>query len=187
MTSDCDICKAVTQNKGVLYRDEKVAVLLDSQPAAKGQIICTTIEHLPIIENVDKETVEHLFKVVNKMSVILFEALSVQGTNILVNNGVTGGQDREHFVVNIIPRTEGDGLDFSWKTEQASPDVLNDMESKLMPAVTNMTKENADVSVPQTAAPEPEETRQETSTQEPKPTHDNEEEDYRIAQLRRIP
>jgi diadenosine tetraphosphate (Ap4A) HIT family hydrolase len=72
-----------------------------------------------------------LFAVANDISVRLFEKMNISGTNIIVNNGVAAGQTVPHFMLNIIPRKENDGLDFQWPTKPVSDDIMADVISKL--------------------------------------------------------
>lgn len=191
----CDVCDAIKNGEGVLFKSSGIVALVDPSPVAKGHVIVTTEEHYPIIESVPDEIVRVLFQLVNKVSIILFEALQAQGTNIFVCNGINGGQDREHFVVNIIPRYEDDGLDFSWDTQQASQDVLNDMDSKLTPRINTLLEGGGEASKP---AEEPQAVQSETTSPEPeihegaKPKETEskkppDEVDYMIEHLRRMP
>ncbi|MBF8279741.1 MAG: HIT protein, partial [candidate division NC10 bacterium] len=60
-----------------------------------------------------------MFSMSNIISTALFESLNIHGTNILVNNGPEAGQSFAHFIINIIPRTESDGINMEWTPSKA--------------------------------------------------------------------
>ncbi|MBR9690846.1 HIT family protein [Candidatus Woesearchaeota archaeon] len=129
----CDICEMIAKKDDfkVVYEDDKVVALLHETPAFIGHTLLFTKEHFRIIEELSDELTSHVFNVANKISTAIFEALNVHGTNILVNNGADAGQTHAHFGVNIIPRTEQDGISLEWPMQQADPKKLEDT-SKLL-------------------------------------------------------
>lgn len=131
MNKDCRYCQKVLSGKEKIYDDEKIVVILSDTPSTYGHILVMPKEHYPIIEQVPDFLVEHVFKVANKVSVAAFEALRVQGTNMIVNNGVAAGQDSAHFMVHVIPRREGDDLNFQWTPKQLSEEEMSTVELQL--------------------------------------------------------
>jgi len=107
-----------------VYEDELLVGFLSPQPAAEGHIILTTKEHYPIFENVPDEIVAKLGVIANTLSIRLFERLGATGTNLLINNGGPAGQTEPHFLLHIIPRTEGDGIDLAWQPKKSSAEEL---------------------------------------------------------------
>lgn len=131
MNKDCRYCQKMLSAKEKLYEDEKTIALLSDSPAAYGHILVMPKEHYPIIEQVPDFVVDHVFRIANKISIAAFEALHVQGTNMLVNNGVAAGQDSAHFMIHIIPRREGDGLNLQWASKQLSEEEMSTVELQL--------------------------------------------------------
>jgi len=130
---ECAICK-IFENVSLfklIYEDELCIALLHENPANYGHVIVIPREHYIIIEEVPDDVVEHLFSVANIISSTLFESLNIQGTNVLVNNGNDSGQENPHFMINIVPRTENDGINFEWTAKPASEDDLKTAELKL--------------------------------------------------------
>lgn len=126
---NCEVCMAINQKKGMaIYEDDKVVAMIDENPAAFGHLAVMPKNHYPIIEQVPDYTINHLFQIANKLSVVLFESAEIQGTNILINNGIAAGQDLAHFMVNIIPRKEGDGINFLWQPKQMSEEEMSTVE-----------------------------------------------------------
>ena len=83
------------------------------------------------MEQVPDYEIEHLGVVANKISMALFESMRIQGTNIIIQNGVAAGQKIPHFILHIIPRIENDGLNLSWEPRQLSEEEMSTIELKL--------------------------------------------------------
>jgi diadenosine tetraphosphate (Ap4A) HIT family hydrolase len=77
------------------------------------------------MEQASDEDISIMASAANKMSIILFEALKVHGTNIIVNNGVPAGQKIPHFSIDILPRRTDDNLKLDWALKQATPEALD--------------------------------------------------------------
>jgi histidine triad (HIT) family protein len=168
--SDCEFCGIVQGefDSEELYSDD----LLHLKPAAPGQVLIFTKEHYPIIEQVPDDVVGHVFSIANKLSAVLFETLGVEGTNIIIENGVAAGQAVPHFAVNIIPRKEGDGLELMWNPTKPGEEEMEIAHTQLIEqAHAISSSEKTEV------VAEKEEHKEEKMG----------EDDYRIKQLRRIP
>lgn len=177
MNDKCEICnqiKSGTVKK--IYEDDDLIAILDENPFSDGHVLMMPKEHYPIFENVPDETVEKLAHLTNKLSTVVFEALGVQGTNVLINNGIDAGQEFSHFMINLIPRKEGDKIDFNWKTKQLTVEEMSTIE-------LNLKNETSSVGVFDTKK-EPEKFIQE----EPQVIEtEDEDENYLIKHIKRIP
>ena len=132
MKQDCPVCKMLKERKAeTLYSDPKVVAFLADKPSAEGHIMLMTVEHYPIIELVPDYIVNHAFIIANKLASVIFEDLNAQGTNIMVNNGIAAGQELAHFIINIIPRKENDGIDFTWTPKQLDEQEMATVELSL--------------------------------------------------------
>ena len=172
----CLICEKIKNEKElVIYEDDTLIAFLEKSPASYGHIIIAPKQHLPIFENYDDNLVAHIFNIANKISSVLFDSLNIQGTNILINNGPAAGQKYTHFLLNIIPRSEKDGLPLEWKPKKLSEDEMSLAEQQLKSAASNVAvvKEKKTEVIKNQEA----ETLEET----------DEEENYLIKHLRRIP
>ncbi len=132
MNKDCAFCqKIMSRETEKLYEDDKVVAVMDERPAAPGHVLVIPKEHYPILEQVPDYIVSHTFMIANKISVALFESMSMQGTNIIVNNGIAAGQESAHFMIHVIARKENDGLDFQWKPRQLEEEEMSTIELQL--------------------------------------------------------
>jgi histidine triad (HIT) family protein len=129
--TDCAYCKVAKDSSRAIYEDDLCYAMLVSKPANPGHVVLLPKEHAPILEAVPKKTLAHLWVVANKLSVSLFDGLQAQGSNVVVHNGVVAGQSHAHALMHILPRTQGDGLDFQWAPKQVSPEQLTAIANQL--------------------------------------------------------
>ncbi len=173
MNPNCQRCQLVGSNKeSIIYEDNKVFAVLAEEPSAFGHIIVMPKEHYPILEQVPDFIVGKAFSVANKISIAIFEALGVTGTNIMVNNGIEAGQDEPHFMVHVIPRREGDGLNFVWPAKQLSQEDMSNAALQLKEFTKEIGMFESEEKIPVEIESKREEVKKE---------------DYRVKHLRRIP
>lgn len=178
MCEFCDIVKGKEEAETV-YEDEQVLAVLHLKPASPGQVLIFTKEHSPILEQLPDPLVAHTFKVANKLSTVLFESLNIQGTNIIVQNGTAAGQIIPHFSVNIIPRSENDGLNFQWEPKKLSKDEMETSQLQL--------KEFAENIHPSMFQKDKKTIKVKSEDQQPTIKFDKDKENYLIKQLTRVP
>lgn len=172
----CKICNMLQgkEKSFKIFEDDKAVAFLTDEPFTIGHIILTSKDHFPIIEQVPDELVGHLLNIANKISVVLFEKMQLGGTNILINNGIAAGQEMNHIIVNIIPRTQNDGINLNWEPKKISEDEMGTL-------VLQIQEQTKDVGVEKTHMQEVvEEEKTETIS-------GDEEENYLIKQLKRLP
>lgn len=107
----CQIIAGKVQSRKV-YEDGDVVAILDVNPANPGHILIMPREHYSIMPQMPDDEIGHIFMVAKSLSNITLRALEVQGSNIIVANGVAAGQRAQHFMVHLIPRKENDGINF---------------------------------------------------------------------------
>ena len=176
----CLICQIVANKvpSYKIYEDDLILALLDVNGANPGHCFVIPKNHYPIIEQVPDQELVNLFSIANKISSALFENLKVQGTNIFVANGIPAGQTVAHFVINIIPRMENDGINLQWKPKQLTEEEMSTVELKLKEGIQNINMGKVEeIKKPEAAA----------ETPKASPISDDDEEDYIAKQLRRIP
>ena len=174
----CLICQIVANKVPAykIYEDDLTLAVLDVNGANPGHCFVIPKNHYPIIEQVPDAELANLFTVANKISNAIFENLKVQGTNIFVANGIPAGQTVAHFMINIIPRKENDGIKMQQTTKQLSEERMSTVELKLKEQI----KDSGVSKVERTEKPK--------QAQETPKVHDaDDEDDYFMKHLRRIP
>ena len=99
-----------------VFEDSTVLAVLDINPANPGHLLLMPKEHYTIMPQLPDDVLQHIFIVAKQLSNALLKALDVRGTNIIVANGPAAGQRAQHFMIHIIPRKNGDGIEFSLPT-----------------------------------------------------------------------
>ena len=111
---DCMFCSLATGKSPSkkIYEDDAVAVILDIYPANPAHLLVMPKEHYVIFNQLPKETAEHFGRIAKACSELLFKIVKPDGINIFIANGQAAGQKAPHFIMHVIPRFEGDGLNF---------------------------------------------------------------------------
>ncbi|MBI2125062.1 HIT family protein [Candidatus Woesearchaeota archaeon] len=175
----CDYCDIVDRNSRaqILYEDDTALVVVKDLVLIPGQITILPRQHFTILELVPDEIVRKCSVLASKVSQAVFDSLEPQGTNILVHNGLGGGQKVPHFAIEIIPRREGDGLNLQWPPKEVTEEELEMVVQQLEPEV----KKLGDLT--QIKPEEPQQKKKEETKSEVKEQKEN----YLTKSLRRIP
>lgn len=191
----CEYCDIIQGKKGaaVIYSDDQAVAFLSEQPATIGHIIVIPKKHAPILEALGDDDVAHLFSVANRISIAAFEALKIEGTNIIVHNGIEAGQEEPHLSLNIVPRKSDDGMVFEWAPKQLTEEEMATIELQLKQELekkepsepeTEKTEEKTPAEEEKSPAPE---AKEPDGKQEPSDNLKEKEENYLIKQLKRMP
>ncbi|MCK5107697.1 MAG: HIT domain-containing protein [Nanoarchaeota archaeon] len=108
----CHIVSGKVPSKKI-YEDNKCIAILDINPANIGHILLLPKEHYMIMPQVPDEIMAHLAIISKQLSNTCLKAFQCQGTNIFVANGLVAGQKAQHFMIHVIPRFDGDDLNFT--------------------------------------------------------------------------
>jgi len=166
----CHIVSGKVQAKKI-FEDEKTLAILDINPANPGHILVLPKEHYSIMPQLPDDELTHIFMVAKSLSNVALRSLGVQGTNIIVANGVAAGQRAQHFMVHVIPRTGKDGLEFVVPQKKMSEKDLEQVREKLAAKVAQLMGKSE--GIPKSEPPvveaeftEPEETQPQQSVSE---------------------
>ena len=134
MEENCIFCKII---KGELpsykiYEDEYVLCFLDISQASEGHTLIVPKKHFENLFDVDQETLNHMAQAVKIVTNLLKEKLGVTDVNLLNNSGTNAGQTVMHLHFHIIPRKEGDNINFSFQENEPNFDKLSQTQKKLV-------------------------------------------------------
>ena len=127
----CQIIAGKVQSKKI-FEDNIAIGILDINPANPGHILLLPKEHYTIMPQLPEDVLSHLFMAAKALSNSLLRSLEVQGTNIIVANGVAAGQRAQHFMIHVIPRKENDGISFELPQKSIQMDELEKIGKKLV-------------------------------------------------------
>lgn len=134
---DCIFCKIINKEipANFVYEDEYVVAFLDVNPLAEGHTLVVPRKHFENIFDIDEEVLERIISVAKKISERMKEVLGANGVNLMNASGKSAGQSVSHFHLHIIPRKDGDNIDFnSWwqnKVKKSNEEKLKEIASKL--------------------------------------------------------
>jgi histidine triad (HIT) family protein len=173
----CEYCEILSGRgrANILYEDNDIIVAIKDTVTTPGQITIFPKEHYTIMEMVPEQILEKCSIISNKISIAVFESLGAQGTNIVVQNGLSAGQKVPHFAIEVIPRREGDGLNLQWEPKQLEEHEMEGTVSSLKEALKNLEK---------SIKKEKKSVKKENPDTE---TEEEKEENYLIKSLKRIP
>lgn len=176
MPQDCILCQIISGEvpSKKIYEDDSMLAVLDVNGSSPGHCFIMPKEHHTILEQVPDQLIGSMFAVANKISSAVFESLNIQGTNIFIENGVAAGQNIAHFIIQVIPRNDNDGVNLQLQPKQLSEEEMSTVELKLK-------EETKDIGYFEKA-----EKKKAAAKREPEEIIDDEE-DYLIKSLRRIP
>lgn len=149
----CPLCQIVKKEIKALplYEDEQIMAVMHPFPASLGHVIVFPKNHVQILTMVDDPILIKMHEVVQKISSSVFDALGSQGTNILIQNGELAGQTLAHFVINVLPRSVNDTLNFEWQPKQTPQEELDailksyaETQQKLIAAQSVVTPKEGD-------------------------------------------
>ena len=130
----CPLCQMAEgkMTGHIVYEDEKVMAVLLEEGCALGHIRVFPKHHHQFLENMPDNEVDHLFLVASTASGVIFEALGLGGTNLLVDNVEKKG--REHIAIEVIPRKQDDGINLQWERKQFSEPDMNSVQASIKDA-----------------------------------------------------
>lgn len=97
----CKIINNEIESKKI-YEDDIVISILDVNPRSNGHCLIIPKKHYKDIEDIDNNTLLHIFEVAKKISKILEKKLNCDGITFEQNNGIA--QEVKHFHLHVIPR-----------------------------------------------------------------------------------
>ncbi len=122
---DCAYCKLKEMDEAKIFEDEDIIIAVNPFPIVEGEIIVFTKKHYTILEEIPDSLIEKMGFYSKYFSMILFESLKCEGTNIYAENGNSAGQLIPHFSISLIPRWKDDNVNFSWIPKQIPKDSID--------------------------------------------------------------
>ncbi|MFW5704492.1 MAG: HIT family protein [Nanoarchaeota archaeon] len=133
MKENCIFCKIVKKEvpSKIVFEDDLCMAILDINPATNGHLLLMPKEHYMMMPMVPDNVLGHLGVISNYLSDLLKEAMSAEDVSVFIANGAAAGQQSQHFMMHVIPRYKGDGLNFDLSGGEQSETELEEIASKL--------------------------------------------------------
>ena len=100
---DCLFCKIINGEipSKTIYEDEIVKVFLDIEPQSTAHMLIIPKIHYQDIDDIDLETIKHIYKTAKEMHELLKNKLGICGMTTVQNNGSV--EEVKHFHLHLIP------------------------------------------------------------------------------------
>lgn len=113
-----------------VYEDELLIAVLDINPANFGHILVFPKNHYKTTFEMPEEDIKKFFFAINKLAQELGKIVGAEGINIYAAYGEAAGQRVSHFIIHVIPRFRGDGLNFTWNPRKIPEEKNNEIVEK---------------------------------------------------------
>lgn len=149
MEQQCIFCHLVSGKipSKKVYDDDKVAVILDINPASPGHVFILPKQHALTSFELPEEIVAHMGMVAKQVSQNMIKALKVEGTSIFLANGVAAGQRAPHVMMHVIPRYKDDQVLISPPVVKLDPALMQEVSLKLFRKFGKAVEEKKELSL----------------------------------------
>jgi histidine triad (HIT) family protein len=120
----CKIARGEIASAVVLETEEAVA-FLDINPVNKGHVLLVPKAHHADLADLPEPIAAHVGSLLPRLCQAVRHATGAEGYNLIVNNGRAAGQTVFHGHWHVIPRWQGDPVDWPWPHAAYSGDELN--------------------------------------------------------------
>lgn len=130
--SDCIFCQIIKGEipSHKIYEDDLILVFLDINPVNIGHCLVIPKEHFANLTETTEQIASRMMVVGREVGGALEEAISADGFNLGLNNGVVAGQVVSHVHLHVMPRYQGDGLNL-WPGKSVSSVELKKVSEKI--------------------------------------------------------
>ncbi len=117
---DCLFCKIINGEipSHKIYENKNVYAFLDVADDFEGHTLVVPKQHFNSMLDCNKETLNELMEVVQKISNHYVNNCGYDGVNILNNSGESAHQSVKHLHIHIMPRKNGDNMNMYAKQEK---------------------------------------------------------------------
>lgn len=116
----------------IIYEDDLVIAFLDIAPVNKGHTLVVPKKHFVNIQDGDPEILAHMIKIVQKIAQAQVKELGAEGFNLVVNNGIAGGQEVMHSHFHVVPRYLGDNAYQKPRHVECTKEELVEIKERLI-------------------------------------------------------
>jgi histidine triad (HIT) family protein len=112
---DCIFCKIIANEvpSYKVYEDDFVLAFLDINPGAAGHTLVIPKKHFENVFDIEEEYLQKIILVAQSIAKKIVEEKVGEGVNFYMANGAVAEQVVPHFHLHVIPRNQGDDIDFT--------------------------------------------------------------------------
>ncbi len=116
MAADCLFCRIVAGEIPAtkVHEDDQIVAFLDIHPVNFGHVLIVPKPHHARLADLPDDLAVAAARWVPRLSRAILAATGAPGLHLIVNNGPVAGQTVDHVHWHLIPRFEGDAVDWPW-------------------------------------------------------------------------
>ena len=113
--NNCLFCKIVAGEIPCykIYEDDEVLAFLDISNDPEGHTLVIPKKHSENLVDTDSDTFAYTLQIAQEIAQHYVNIGCADGINIYINSGSDAGQEVMHLHIHILPRKQGDGINFA--------------------------------------------------------------------------
>lgn len=128
----CVFCRIIngTAPAYLIHENEHAIAFLDTFPAVPGHTLIMPKTHIADMTDVPGHLVASIFDIAKLIS-RSFYSMGYTAVNYIVNEGADAGQVIFHVHCHLIPRKQGDSLDFRMRRARMAPEEMEETAARI--------------------------------------------------------
>ena len=129
----CVFCEILSGklHAGFVYRDERIAALMDLFPIAQGHVIIIPIQHAVSLTEINSSVASVMMEKAHELGKAVMQSdLGPDGFNLFLADGSVAHQTVFHAHLHVIPRYHGDGVDLVLHSDYPREAERSDLDAK---------------------------------------------------------
>ena len=115
----------------VVLETDGALAFLDLGPINKGHLLIVPKAPAATLSDLSDEAAAHVGSLLPRLCRAVRRATGAEGLNVVVNHGAVAGQSVPHVHWHIIPRFEGDAVDWPWPHQSYADDEKEQMRARI--------------------------------------------------------
>ena len=134
MPIDCLFCRIVAGAipASQVFADDDVIAFLDIHPVNFGHLLIVPRAHHATLAELPESLAMAVARQVPRLTRAILAATAAPGLNLVVNNGLVAGQTIDHVHWHLIPRFEGDQVNWPWPHQSYPEAGLEAMRGRIV-------------------------------------------------------
>ena len=133
----CVFCKIVRGEipSAKVLETEHLLAFLDVSPVNPGHVLLVPKVHHATLADLPDDLAAEAGRLVPRLARAVRAATGAEGLNLVVNNGRAAGQTVDHGHWHLIPRFEGDPVDWPWPHSRYPDGAMGRMRDRIASAL----------------------------------------------------
>ncbi len=138
----CIFCRLVAGDipSARVAEDALTLAFMDLGQVTPGHVLVASKRHAATLFDLTREEAGAVMQTAQRVAQAIGRAFDPPGVMLLQANGAVAGQTVGHFHIHVVPRHEGDGIDFTWPRQEPGPAVLDGYAERLHAALASKSE-----------------------------------------------